>query len=63
MYEKATIRQRVLTSLKYSERVQTSTYVESVDDAQDSTLGDDTLLEEQYIIVIGRARRQTRPSK
>ena len=48
---------------KVTEGVQESTRVEPVNDAQGSTSGDDTLQEQQYNIVTGRARRQIRPPK
>ena len=48
---------------KVTERVQESTRVEPVDDAQGSTSGDDTLQEQQHSIATGRARRQIRPPK
>ena len=43
---------------KVTEGVHENTRVEPDNDAQGSTLGDDTLQEQQYSIVIGRARRQ-----
>jgi len=48
---------------KVTEGVQDNTRVEPVDDAQGSTLGDDTLQEQQYSIATGRARKQIRPPK
>jgi len=43
---------------KVTEGVQESTHVEPVNDAQVSTLGDDTPQEQQYNITTERARRQ-----
>jgi len=48
---------------KVKERVQESTRVEPVKDAQGSTSGDDALQEEQCNIATRRARRPIRPPK
>ena len=48
---------------KVTKGVQESTRIEPVNDAQDSTSGDDTLQEQQYSIATRRVRRQIRPPK
>ena len=45
------------------QKVQESTRIEPVNDAQGSTSGDDTLQDQQYSIATRRVRRQIRPPK